>query len=133
MAKTALGLTSKMDSFALDVAAGKSQVQAYYDHYDCANMKYAVACVKASQLAKHPLIMKRIEDIRAKSERKALMTIEKHLDDLLALRNRAAQMGQIGTAVAAEVARGKAFGIAVDRSELTVKHQGLPSSVDDFV
>lgn len=133
MAKTAQGLTSKMEHFALDVAAGKSQVQAYADHYNAANMKYAVMRVKASELAAHPLVKARIEEIRAKGEKQALMTIEGHLTDLLVLRNRAAQLGQLGAAIGAEVARGKAYGIAIDKHELTIKQAGLPASVDDFV
>ena len=40
---------------------------------------------------------------------------------------------QIGAAITAEIARGKAAGVHVERSESLVTTRELPASVDEFV
>jgi phage terminase small subunit len=102
-------------------------------HPNAENMSWANIRSRASKLFDHPLVQARIKEIRDRTANRAGMTLDKHLTDLLILRNRAAQLGQMGAAITAEVARGKAAGLYIERAEVVHKVQELPSSVDDFV
>jgi len=57
----------------------------------------------------------------ASAEKPEAMTLESHLDDLLALREAAKQNNQMSAAISAEVSRGKAAGLYVERSQVEVK------------
>jgi len=45
----------------------------------------------------------------------------------------ASQRGQFAAAITAEIARGKASGVHVEKSEQTVTTKALPATVDEFV
>ena len=57
------------------------------------------------------------------------MTLETHLRDLMMLRNLAVKEKQISAAIGAEVARGKAAGIHIEKSESTVKVTGASVNI----
>ena len=69
----------------------------------------------------------RVAELREPVVKKVQITLESHLGNLLRLRNMAAQDKQYSAAITAEVARGKASGVHVGRSELTGKDGSPPS------
>jgi hypothetical protein len=64
-------------------------------------------------------ISARVDELRKPVAKKAQITLETHLEDLLKLRDMAASGNQYSAAITAEVARGKASGVHVERSENT--------------
>ena len=80
-----------------------------------------------------PKIAQRVAELRLPAVAKAQITLESHLRDLMALRNMATKEKLFSAAIAAEIARGKASGVHVEKSESTVTTKQLPSSVDEFV
>ncbi len=110
-------LTSKQEKFAQEVASGKSQAEAYRVAYDTDDMKDTTICKRASELMLNGEITGRIEKIRQPIVEKAQLTLDRHLVNLLNLRDRAANDGKWGAAVAAEIARGKAAGIYENKGD----------------
>ncbi len=96
-----------MDSQALLV--GKSAVQAYTD------VGYAPSRQHAHHLATKGYIVARLAELRAPVVKAVQVTLERHLRDLKVLRDTAAEAGQYGAAITAEVNRGKAAGLYVER------------------
>lgn len=115
-------LTPKQEKFAQEVASGKTQADAYRAAYDAKNMKPETIQKRASELMGNGGITGRVAVLREAVARKAQMTLESHLDDLKVLRNMATKEGQLSVAVTAEIARGKAAGVCVERLELTGKN-----------
>jgi pyruvoyl-dependent arginine decarboxylase (PvlArgDC) len=112
-------LTPKQEAFAHAVASGKTQADAYRAAYDAANSKPATVQKRASELMMSGAIAGRVEELRRPIAEKAQITLETHLRDLMMLRNMAVKEKQISAAISAEIARGKAAGIHVERAELT--------------
>ena len=63
-----------------------------------------------------PLVVKYIGELRAEVQEKYGITFEKHLAELAKLRDDSAKKGAWSAAINAEVARGKAGGLYIDRS-----------------
>lgn len=114
-------MTPKEEKFAQLVASGKTQSDAYRGAYDAENMKDATIASKASIVMAKGHVRARVEELRVPIVTKAQMTLESHLDDLLELRRLAVQDGKYSAAVSAEIARGKAAGLVVDKAEITGK------------
>ena len=114
------GLTAKQEAFAQAVASGKNQSEAYREAYDAGKMKPSSVNVNASKLMADTNIAQRVKELRAPAAERAQLTLESHLRDLLILRNAAAKDGQFSAAIAAEIARGKASGVHVERSAQTL-------------
>lgn len=112
-------LTSKQELFARSVASGKSQAAAYRSAYDVSNSTPATVYSKASILMADVNISSRVAELRAPLVAEVQMTLASHLADLQMLRDLAMSSGQHGAAITAEVARGKASGVAVDRLAIT--------------
>ncbi len=110
-------LTSKQEKFAQEVASGKSQAEAYRVAYDTDDMKDTTICKRASELMLNGEITGRIEKIRQPIVEKAQLTLDRHLVNLLNLRDGAINDGKWGAAVAAEIARGKAAGIYENKGD----------------
>jgi len=127
------GLTPKQWRFCQEIASGKSQSDAYRASFDAGNMKAATIHKRASELMDNGEVAGRIEELRKPLAEKALLTLEKHLNDLNSLRNGAVQNMQFGAAISAEIARGKAAGLYVVKVDANVKTSELPASVDEFV
>jgi phage terminase small subunit len=111
-------LTPKMERFAQEVASGKSQAEAYRIAYDAKNMGADTIHSKASILAKDDRIRARVDEIRMPIIKAKQLTLETHLEDLKALRNMAIKDGKLSAAINAEIARGKAAGVAIDKVEV---------------
>lgn len=128
-----MALTPKQEAFATEVASGKSQADAYRAAYNAENMKPPTVQKRASELMARGDIAGRVAELRKPIADKAQMTLESHLRDLMMLRNMAVKEKQISAAITAEIARGKAAGVHIEKSEQMVTTRELPASVDDFV
>jgi phage terminase small subunit len=127
-----VSLTAKREKFAQAIASGMSQAAAYREAFSTAKMSAPAIYVEAGRLVDDPKVSLRIAELRAPAVAAVGITLESHLRDLLALRNMAAKEKQISAAISAEIARGKAAGVVVDRAalELTGKNGGPLQSVN---
>ena len=96
-------------------------------------MKPASINVQASQLAADPKVALRIAALQKPAADAASISLESHLRDLKSLRDQAREAKQFAAAITAEIARGKASGVHVEKSESTITTRELPASVDEFV
>lgn len=118
-------LTGKREAFAQALARGLTQSAAYREAYPGSEKWEATAVyVNASKLATNANIQLRVSTLRQPAVDAVGLTIESHLRDLLSLRDMASDRQQMSAAIAAEVARGKAAGLYIDRTELTGKGGG---------
>ena len=108
-------LTPKRIAFAEAVASGKSQSDAYREAFKPKKMTQKSVHERASQVASNSQVKEKIAELRIPIALKAQMTLESHLEDLQRLRNMAAKERQYGPAITAEIARGKASGVHVER------------------
>lgn len=118
-------LTPLQDRFALLLAQGKSQIDAYKEAgYRPATDK--IAYERASRLAAQDKVKARLAELRQPAATAAVLTLEGHLTDLHRLRNAAAARGQFSAAISAEMARGKALGFYDRKTPLDVnlRHGG---------
>lgn len=118
-------LTKKQEDFAqayvtqpAEKGAGSA---AYRIAYKAGGMGANAIAREASLLLKNPKVAQRIAELRKPAAEAAQVTLEQHLDDLKRLRDRAEDEGKFSAAVSAEVARGKAAGLYVEKHELTGK------------
>ena len=110
-------LTPKQEKFAQEVASGKSQAQAYRVAYDADNMKDESIWSKASELMAIGKVSSRVEEIRKPIVESAQLTLEQHLSDLLRLREEAVKDSKWSAAITAEMGRGKAAGLYVNKGD----------------
>jgi phage terminase small subunit len=116
-------LTSKQEAFAQAVASGLSHSDAYRSAYTVRkNTLPKTVNQQASRLMSDHNISARVAQLRIPIVAKVGMTLENHLLTLAELRDEAKSANQFSAAISAEVARGKASGVAVDKSE--VNHKG---------
>jgi len=120
-------LTPKQEKFAQSVASGKSQADAYRLAYNAGNMKEETVWSNASVLMADNKVSARVDEIRKPIVECAQFTLDQHLINLMSLRDKAAEDGKWGAAIAAEIGRGKAAGLYVNKGDsdddknLTVK------------
>jgi uncharacterized small protein (DUF1192 family) len=111
-----MSLTAKQEAFAQAVARGLTQADAYREAFNVsAETKPETVYKRASELMSRGEIAGRIEALRAPVAKKAQITLEKHLEDLMVLRNAAVKDKKWAAAIQAEIARGKAAGIYVEK------------------
>jgi phage terminase small subunit len=127
-------MTPKQEAFAVAyVKDSTDAIKAWRSAYSGANSNDLTARKEASKLLKNPKVAARIAELRLPAAERAGVTLEGHLSDLQILRDEARERGQYAAAISAEIARGKASGVAVEKSETLVTTKTLPSSVDEFV
>jgi phage terminase small subunit len=114
-------LTPKQESFCLAYIETGNASEAYRRSYDCKKMKPESINRKAKELFDNGKIAARVEELRAPVRQRAQITLEQHLTDLQRLRDLAEGEGKYSAAVAAEVSRGKASGLYVEKVEHTGK------------
>lgn len=119
-------LTRKQQNFADLVASGMTQKDAYAKAYGTTQNRKSLG-VRGSVLAAKPEIKEAIAKSREPIIQALGLTLESHLQTLSDIANEARQAGQYSAAVAAEIARAKAAGLHIERSEQTVK--GLIANV----
>jgi phage terminase small subunit len=119
-------LTPKQEKFAQSIASGMSQAAAYRESDNLKPTKSMDAIhIAASVLASDGRIVKRIAELRAPIIKKVGITLENHLNELQILRDLAKNDAKYGPAIQAEIARGKASGLHVEKHEHTGK-DGAP-------
>ena len=127
-----MSLTPKQEAFAQAIVTGMSQTEAYRVAYKVRpNTKPESVNQNASRIMANVNIMSRVAELREPVAKKAQITLESHLDDLMRLRNMAAKEKQYSAAISAEIARGKASGVHVEKSEQTVSTRTLEPVPDD--
>lgn len=119
-----MSLTQKQENFCLSYIETGNASEAYRRAYDAEKMKSETVTKRASEMLIDGDIAGRIAELRAPVVAKAQITLEQHLIDLKRLRDLAEASEKFGPAVQAEMARGKASGLYVDKTELTGKDGG---------
>ena len=130
-----MSLTPKQEAFAQAIVTGVSQSDAYRAAYKVRpGTKAESVNQNASRIMANVNVMSRVAELRLSVAKKAQITLESHLGDLMRLRNMAAKEKQYSAAIAAEIARGKASGVHVEKSEQTVSTRTLdPLKDEDFL
>jgi len=117
-------LTPKQESFCLFYLETGNASEAYRRAYSYQKMKPETINRTAKGMLDNPKIAARLAELRAPVVKKAQITLEGHLADLKRLRDKAERDGKFSAAVTAEMARGKASGLYVEKTELTGKDGG---------
>jgi|TARA_R110000782_G_scaffold131200_1_gene222971 phage terminase small subunit len=111
-------LTPKQQKFAQNVAKGMSKkdaaIAAGYSEKNATKAGYVLSSDE------NPLVKKKIEALQTSAAKKVSLDLSTHLTDLKDIREGAMRNGAWSAAVGAEVARGKAAGLYINRSELVV-------------
>ena len=117
-------LTPKQESFCLAYLETGSASEAYRQAYDVTGMKPESVNREAKSVIDNPKISSRIEELRAPVREAAQISLRQHLDDLKRLRDLAEASEKYGPAIQAEVARGKASGLYVEKQEISGPNGG---------
>ena len=115
MPRAGSGLPPKQEKFAQEVASGKTQADAYRAAYNAGKMKASSIQECASRLMADLKVSARVDALRKPIVEKAQLTLESHLARLEELSTAAADSRQFSASIAAEVARGKAIGLYVEK------------------
>ncbi len=122
--------TLKQETFCLAYIETGNACEAYRRAYDCESMREATISREASRLLDNPKITTRLAELRAPVIQAAQVTLAGHLDDLLRLRDKASEAGLYSAAISAEIARGKAAGVHVEKSEQRVSSYNVTLEVN---
>jgi hypothetical protein len=109
------GLTPKREAFANAVAGGMTQADAYRHAFNAGKTTDKSVHELASRLMADIKVASRVAELRKPIAEKAQMTLESHLEDLQSLRDMAVKGKQYSAAISAEVSRGRAAGLYVER------------------
>jgi len=120
-------LTPKQELFAQAVASGKTQADAYRASRDCSRMKDKTIQENASRLMADSKVLARVTELRKPIIEEVGYSLEAHLKRLEVLSIKAAQAGQFGPAVSAEISRGKASGHYVTKVDANITQ--APTSI----
>jgi hypothetical protein len=113
-------LTPKQETFALAVASGKTQSDAYREAFNVRpTTKPETVNQQASRLMADCNISARVEELRKPIANKAMITLESHIERLKELSELAIEQGQIAAAIKAEELCGKASGVYIEKRQIT--------------
>lgn len=122
-------LTAQREAFALALAEGATQAEAYRRAFPrSAKWKPGTVWSKASVLVRDDKVAARVAELQARAAEANAVTLEQHVATLANLRDEARASRQFGAAIQAEVARGKASGLYVERLQHTGR-DGEPLSL----
>ena len=125
-------LTNLQRLTVLGVVEGKSQRQAYYDAGGKAKND-AAADTSAYEIMSRPEVRYFYDALIASAADSVKITLKEHLERLKDLADAALCDGKYAAAVTAEVARGKASGLYVEKVEHTGNmNHNHKMSLDDF-
>lgn len=116
-----MSLTIKQENFCLAYIETGNASEAYRKAGYSKGMSDKTVNEAASRLLKDSKVIARLEELRNPVVEAAQITLESHLSDLKELRDKAAGEGKYGPAIQAEIARGKASGLHVERISTTLK------------
>ena len=87
----------------------------------------------AARMTANDSICDRVAELQAVAAETTVVTLESHLKDLLDLRDKACVEGRYSAAIRAEIARGRAAGLYVERIEAVERNfvVRLPDKVED--
>lgn len=108
-------LTQKQEAFCLAYIETGNATEAYRRVYNCEKMASTTINRNAKTLIDDSKITARLDELRAPVRERAQITLEQHLNDLKRLRDRAEESEKYAAAVSAEVSRGKASGLYVEK------------------
>lgn len=111
-------LTIKQENFCLAYIETGNASEAYRRVYNTNKMKPETVNRSAKEMLDNRKIAARIDELRKPAREAAGVTLEGHLKELAELREMAKQDGKFGPAIQAEIARGKASGLYVERSQI---------------
>lgn len=111
-------LTVKQEGFCLAYLETGCASEAYRRVYDAGKMQVKTVQNKASLLLKDERIQARLAALRKPVVERAQLTLAGHLQELEALRDKAKEEGKYAPAIQAEVARGRAAGLYVERAKV---------------
>ena len=109
-------LTQKQENFCLAYIETGNASEAYRKAYNATGSSEKSVWELASKMLDNPKVISRLEALREQAARRALLTLERHLEELATLRDEARAEGRYSAAIAAEIARGKAAGLYVEQS-----------------
>lgn len=113
-------LSQQREAFAQAIASGLNQSDAYRKCYKVGvTTKPDTINQAASRLMADSKVAARVAELRKPVVEAAQITLKGHLERLSELSTKAEQSNQLSAAIAAEVARGKASGLYVERTELS--------------
>ena len=115
-----MSLTPKQERFCAAYVESGNASEAYRRSYDASRMADASVNRKAKELLDNGKIAARIAELRAPVAEAAQITLADHLQTLGGLRDKAIAAGKYGPSIQAEIARGKASGLYVEK----VEHSG---------
>lgn len=111
-------LTIKQENFCLAYIETGNASEAYRRVYNTNKMKPETVNRSAKEMLDNRKIAARIDELRKPAREAAGVTLEGHLKELAELRDLAKNDGKYGPAIQAEMARGKASGLYVERSQI---------------
>ena len=114
-------MTPKQENFCLAYLETGNASEAYRRAYDAGRMKAETIHRKAFGLLEQGKITARLQELRQPAVEAAQVTLTDHLRQLEDLRDKALEAEQFGPAIMAEINRGKAAGLYVERSETVTK------------
>lgn len=82
--------------------------------------KFGAKAQGSALLRRNPLIRNHIIDLMRKEAERQNVSMQSHLTELSRLRDEAVDSGQISSAISAEISRGKAAGLYIEKKEVTV-------------
>lgn len=112
-----MALTPKQEAFCLAYLETGNASEAYRRSYSAENMKPESINRKAKDVIDNVKIAARIAELRKPVTHKAQVTLEGHLSRLEELSLKAEAAANYSAAITAEIARGKASGVHVEKSE----------------
>jgi hypothetical protein len=120
-----MSISPQQERFAQAVASGMNQSDAYRAAYRVKpDTKPLSVNQSASKLMADPNVASRVAELRKPAVEAAQITLASHLERLRSLSEAAEASGQMSAAISAEVARGKASGLYVERTELSGPNGG---------
>lgn len=115
-----MGLTQKQEAFCIAYIETGVGSDAYLKAYATKSNNRNVIKTQASKMLAMPKIRARLEELRAPAIKAANLTLEQHMADLSRLRDKADVAADYGAAIRAEVARGKAAGLYVEKIDVNL-------------
>lgn len=97
---------------------GMDATRAYAEAYP--GCGHSTANNNGPRLLKHPAVAAIIAELREKIAATVGLTLQEHLDKLAELRDQSVAAERFAPAVTAEISRGKAVGLYVERHEVTL-------------
>ena len=115
-----MALTQKQEAFCIAYIECGVGIDAYLKAYATKSKNRNVLKTQASKMLAQPKIQARLKELRAPAVKAAKLTLEQHMEDLATLRDKADKAADYGAAIRAEVARGKAAGLYVERIDMSL-------------